>query len=760
MGFLNRVADFLAAEPRAQRAMLEQRPVAGSSIVPRTAGKPQWLPREVSTYDRDAYRKIALIFRCVQYVADAAATAPLKVYQTIDGELQPFDAHPLRDLLMRPNAGMGEARFMSFITMVMSVSGFVLIEKERDLFGNVIGLWPLRSDWTRPIPRTNAPPDWEYRIPGEQYPRILKSVDVIPVTYADTPDGSYTGIGPLELLLRETSTVNALTDFLKVFMDRGAMPLYVAIPSDDPQLAAQFRKPEAKQAFIEAWRQRYGGLRNANEPMILGAIKDIKQLGFNFNELAYTDLHNLNDSRICTAFGIPPILMGTQVGLEHATYSNYGEARRSFYEDTMTPLWARLDDAFSRELINDRDFASDISMQFDTSDIPALQDDQDAASVRAVAQFTAGLISRHPAQRIAGHEPHGADVFLIPFSVVEVPVDGVKLLPKPTAQISDSVDDEQDDERARRLRVEPGVYILGVGSPIEPRLVTRDGCTYMNPTILSSEQRARQDRVVAQQKATIGKLADVLEPKLDTYFEGQKERIIESVAGSRSDNGWQWATEGALKELTSHRAIESFDWQAEANELRTILEQWMATVEEQAMAQTAAMIGGDFAWNVSNPLLASLVNSLGYRIRVITEETRASVETVIRESLLEGTTTPDLAGKLEDLFDQTYNGRAMTVARTESMVGYGRASALAFQRSGVVSQVMVADNSEHTESYRGAADGLSCSERNGLVVSVDRGPYHVESDHPNRTGGGGGRARAERTSAGLPIPRAALRRTR
>jgi hypothetical protein len=45
------------------------------------------------------------------------------------------------------------------------------------------------------------------------------------------------------------------------------------------------------------------------------------------------------ETRIAAAAGVPPIIVGLSEGLEAATYSNYGQARRRFADVTMRPLW-------------------------------------------------------------------------------------------------------------------------------------------------------------------------------------------------------------------------------------------------------------------------------------------------------------------------------------------------------------------------------------------------------------------------------------
>src|SRR5690606_38100892 len=446
-----------------------------------------------------------------------------------------------------------------------------------------------------------AQPDWEYRIPGEQYPRILDADDVIPITYADTPDRSYTGIGPLEILIRETSVVNSLTDFLKVFMDRGALPLYAIIPQDEGPAAAQWKKQETKDAFMAAWRNRYGGMRNAAEPLPMVGVKDVKRIGLDFNELAYRDLNDLQDAHIATAFGIPPILLGAQVGLDKATYSNYEQARRSFYEDTMTPLWARLDDAFSRHLLNDRDFVSDIELRFDTSSVPALRDDETAAVDRAVKLFTAGIISRHPSQRIAGVDVHGPDVFLQSFGMIEVPATATEARPQPTPTATvGPVDDDEDSTPALddgegerslpRLSSVVGdpeaLRVLDEGDVVRymtARFIERDGRTYVNERAMTPEQRQTAQDIAAKNKQQIVRLAGMAEPVVQRFFREQRDRIVD-VALRGGDH------------IIETRAVEDIDWDEEDRLLREALRPWWESVSEVAFADIAAITGADTMW--------------------------------------------------------------------------------------------------------------------------------------------------------------------
>lgn len=727
MGVGQAIRDFILAEPRQQRVMVHTR-AAGNSIIPWTANKPAWLPNAIDSYDHEAFRKVALIHRCVEYIANAAGSAPMRVMvQSGTGAPEEDTQHPLRHLVVRPNVGMGEARFTSFVAMAMAVTGFALIEKERDRLGNVIGLWPLRSDWARPIPRQNDAPDWEYRIPGRQEAIILESEDVIAIPWADTPDLSPVGIGPMAVILREVGIMNAMTDFLKAFMDRGAMPLYVMMTNDDPRVATQWNDPVRTERFREAFRQRYGGISRALDPMPLIGIKDIKPLGFNFNELAYPELNKLADARICTGFGVPPILLGTQVGLERSTFNNTAEARRSFYEDTMTYLWARIDDAFTRGLLWEFEQRPGYSIEFDTSDIPALQDDVNDAWQRATPALQAGGITLNMFLREVGQEPigDGGDVFYIPFSATVTPV-GEMGKPKPAPKaiapvaVGDDDADDPDDE-------DP--------DPDDARFVIRDGRRYSNERALSALGRDRRDAMASGNRLRIEQLATLLAPHVDRYLDEQRDRVVTAAVGAARSHDAALPSTGERRALAlslSHRSVEAIDWATEEDLLRAIFRAWMDTVGPIAFEAASGATGVGVSWNLSNPFLIDVFDSLGKRVTLITDETRVNIEHIVRENLLAGTTIDDLGDALRGLFDETYANRHIAIARTESMHAYGEASVAAYRASGVVSDVQLLDNPAHDARY-GASDGLSCAERHTMIVPLGQVSRHLSAEHPNGT---------------------------
>lgn len=423
MGFLDRLFGTNREDTRAQTLM-------GSKGMP--GGQNLYYPSYVNNYPQyptndifaasKGYVDSALIFRCVQFTANAMASAPLRIYQTADdtSKSEEVPNHAFRKLIRQPNLGQSEQTFLTFIGVLMCVTGFAVIEKERNLLGEPIGLWPLRSDWLKPIPRRAQLPDWEYSVPGER-PKTLKAEDVIPITYGDTIDNSPTGIGPLEASLRNMGIGFALMDFIKGFMDRGAMPMYIALPNDDPYSQSQWDDQARVDAFREAFRNRLGGFQNALDVAIPVGVKDIRPIGFNIDEIAYPDLHAMNETAISQAFGLSPIVLNTTAGLEQSSYNNYSSARRSFYEDTMVPLWGRIDDAFTRHLLYEMADTATFSIGFDTSKLPALKDDVTERWARATdALNVAGLTINQFLVEVERDPVPNGDVYLVPDGVTVI----------------------------------------------------------------------------------------------------------------------------------------------------------------------------------------------------------------------------------------------------------------------------------------------------------------------------------------------------
>jgi HK97 family phage portal protein len=334
------------------------------------------------SFVRHGWRKNELIFASISKTANTAAQVELDVFPL--GSTEAMSEHPLRMLIRKPNKYMTEFDFWSAIIIYQKLYGRAYFEKERTRGGQVIALWPLRPDWVHPVPATaNDIAYYEYAPPGINPPARIPVEDVLDFKLWD-PMGMFSTWSPSAVAARTGDIDNATTDFLKLFFQKGGTP---------PGVLKTVQKLKDAQVEIirRRWAERYGGYENWLQPAVLDADATYQRIGLTFEEMGFGILDSRNEARICMVMDIPPILVGAKVGLDRATYSNYGEARRAWWEDSLMPMYVNFGDTIENQLVPD--FGGNITTAWNWLKVPALQEERSARWQRATAAFNAGAIT-------------------------------------------------------------------------------------------------------------------------------------------------------------------------------------------------------------------------------------------------------------------------------------------------------------------------------------------------------------------------------
>ena len=148
-------------------------------------------------------------------------------------------------------------------------------------------------------------------------------------------------------------------------------------------------------------------------------------------------------------------------------------------------------------------------------------------------------------------------------------------------------------------------------------------------------------------------------------------------------------------------------------------------------AEVADQFSVDIPWDLGNPNVHGLMNDLARNVAGINETTGQDVQRTVVDALDEGVPLSEQQERLTGLFEEMYRGRAMTVARSESQVAYYGANILGYEESGQIAYVELLDNPEPDTDP--GSDGLTCVQRNGLIVPLDQARTHIEAEHPNGT---------------------------
>ena len=662
---------------------------------------PDWAtPRLASwtNYDaekiRDAARKSVTVFACATYLADAVAEATLRVERRqADNEWDEATdraAMALQSVINRPNPHMEDAEFLTLLVIQAAINGYAVVEKVRAGSGLPVELWPLRGDWLA-SPRGDET-QYRYTVPGNQT-RYIPTDDLIWLPYRHDDAMQRRGISPVTVAAREIGIDSELTNWLKAFLDAGGIPMYVMV-HDDP--ISDTAKVEVMQ---EQWRQKYGGSKAYGQIPYLHGGWRLEQIQGDVNTLAWPDLRGLTELKICQAFRVPPGLVGASESL------NRGSLTTTEMDGDMTalqrygaePLRLRFAAGLGRALLPE--FGLDHSqyrMWFDVTDILALQEDTDALHTRIRSDFGASLITLDEARQAIRLDalPQGqGDVFAVPFSTMFIPATSLAGYEGLPAAITES-----------RLP-EPPALTSGLAAR-----------QYRDVKALSVDELEVRSTLLTRIHRDRQRLTEIGTRHIGRMLKEQGERIADTL--EKSAGG------------VERKDIEAIDWDEEYRQLEAVLRKFYMANGEAAFAGANIVVASELTWTTNNPRILQLLQLLGQRIVGIHETTRSTISRIIADGLLEGQTLPQLSDAIRGHVEATYRNRAEAIARTESQVAYNQSSALAYAESGEVVECELSDNPAHDEDY-GAADGLSCAERHGLITPLHRVNLHTEAEHVN-----------------------------
>lgn len=199
--------------------------------------------------------------------------------------------------------------------------------------------------------------------------------------FAPIPDplAVFTGMSWLTPILREIQADQAMTRHQRKFFDNGATVNMIIKHPVGADAAAVKKWGDELQA-------RLGGVDNAWKNLNLYPGADATPVGANFQQIDFKKVRGGGETRVAAAAQVPPIIVGLSEGLESATYSNYGQARRRFADGTMHPLWANTAGSLERVVPPPN---SSSRLWYDATDIPFLREDEaDAANIAAVRAAT------------------------------------------------------------------------------------------------------------------------------------------------------------------------------------------------------------------------------------------------------------------------------------------------------------------------------------------------------------------------------------
>ena len=638
-----------------------------------------------ANFAAEGYNKNEIVHACIRELAVSAATP--RYYVTApssDGGSIEVERGLLYDLISKPNPYSDWYSFTERLVTFLMVAGNAYALKERSRGNQVTALYLLRPDRVSIIAGDYGADGYVYEVGGKEYK--IEADDMCHLALPN-PAGDIYGLSPLQVASRTVNLDLNMTDFAKVYFQNAG------VPSGLLKLKKRLSSQEEASTIRSRWRSQFGGVQNFHRIAILDDDAEYQPMAQSPKDMSLDGLHNLTESRICAVFGVPPILIGANVGLQRSTFSNYREARLAFHSETLEPLVSRILRYFNRNLFSE--YTGNESLTVDWAEMRSVLDDQAATTTRINSLFTGGVITLNEARTSLGFDAltEGA-IRRIPSSVFEVAEGGAAPVAVDAAPV------EQ----------------------IHPALAEIKG-----PRAAPRSQILRRQIMDEREEET-----DELASKVLTHFRGIRNRV-DGILGRYMERS---ATD------TKAFPFEAADMlpPIETGNMSRILEAAYTRISKKTFGSiNSSGVAGTLNWSDKLPTVQRILTQAPVRAEMIHSTTSKAIGRTIEVGLERGYTIQQLARGVPDdkfpgirsVLGETEN-RAKLIARTEVMRTQNATQTGFFQEQGYA-YVRADDGGGEDDNYIAPGDpfGYTCSERNGQIYRLEDAE-NIE-DHPNGT---------------------------
>lgn len=594
---------------------------------------------------QEGYRGNGIVFACISALAFAFPEPQIKVWKETPAGRQWLRLHPLAKLLRRPNPDMGFARLMLYTIVYLTIGGNCYWYKVRSASGKVVELWPMHDGQMAPVAGGDRLIGGYELDTGEKKIPIA-SRDVVHFMWMPDPLTPWRGIAPLVAVAREVDMDNEATRYIFSLLKNDAMPrLALVIPE-----TMDTSDPDTRERLKSEWQQEQGG-ENRGRVALLDGGMDIKQIALNLKDLEMNLLRRVPESRITAAFRVPAIVAGAAIGLENATYNNSKELVLFFTERTLVPLWGMLDDQIQFDLLPEFDDDESTVVEFDQSTVVALSEKSAASRIWALDALGKGAVTVNEFRSVyALPRDAGGDVYLRTMATVTEP-----FTPQTLAG-------------SGMKAVAPAGEIEGKAGLEKQKSVV---------TALRQERRAAANR---------------METSLNRYFSTLADRVV-----SRVRKSWMPIAAEIKGDIPDADDLITPD---DSDELEDILRKHMLEIIQNSWDTIHLTMGGMYQpFDPDDPLVTKILADAGKRVRLIDATTLEQLRYTLQSAstlgwsidhLVRGDPEMGIPG-LRQVIEETYKGRAQSIARTELGNAQQRAAVSRYKEAGV-DRVRVFDN--------------------------------------------------------------------
>lgn len=624
---------------------------SGFAVVPRWFTR-SFLEPSWTNLVHEGYQRNAVYFACIEALAFSFPEPPLLVWEDDSDNAAPVPNHPLRRLLLKPNADMGEAELHAAIITWMAIGGNAYVHKGRNSRGQIVELRPYHDGQITPV--ASSDPDavsWidHYELSnGTDKPTPISREDIVHIKWPTLdPKQPWKAQPPILAAAREVDSDNEASRYVTTLLKNDAVPRTIV-----KQSAQRFMDDNEVRRAKAQFKESYGG-DNLGGVLILEAGADVERLSLNMEELNFAALHDIPEQRICAVMKVPAVVAGLG---DDPTYANSEQAWLRFTLATLVPLWRAVSSEIQADLAPE--FGNGVAVRHNLAKVQALQENEDAKWARIDKSFNSGYLGFYESRAMLGlGDPRPDELFRVQVAATLEPA-GYILNPSATPVIE--------------VQPAPPQKMIEAKAQLSPEKLVR------------GLQKVRASAAKQMERA------------VDRFFTGLADRVARRAAKATDLPG--------LDDL-----IEDSDWL----DLEKTVKRYYVTVLESSWPLWSDALGVDVAFELSDPAVVKALKTAGQRVALIDDATRAELRDLLGHAAEQGWTLDQLVRGdgdtpgLRSLITETYQGRARAIARTELATAQQQVGVDRYDETGMKRVIVFDGGGEDSDEDCNALNGTT-----------------------------------------------------
>jgi len=335
----------------------------GSAIINLTHGTPIWTSKDYISISQEGYIDNPYAHACVDVIAKSCAGIDLMLYQKDSkGNKKIITKHELLDLINKPNPKQSKYMF------IKELVSFYLIAD------NAYTTYTLANKKPKEI--YNLRPDRIHIKGGNQYNLVdyytyytgQDSIDLEPQSIMHLKDFNpledYEGLTPMRSAAKSIDQNNACRAWNTALLQNGANQPGILVSETE-------LTDEGFERLKGEIQSKFRSKEKSGLPALLEGKLTFYATGINPKDIDWTEAIKLSAKEIALSFGVPPEIIGDNA---NKTYSNYGEARKALYQETVLPIMNFIVGELNAWLTPY--WGSNLEIAYDIDSIPALNEDR------------------------------------------------------------------------------------------------------------------------------------------------------------------------------------------------------------------------------------------------------------------------------------------------------------------------------------------------------------------------------------------------